>query len=766
MTQPHGPDWQPELHPSSPRRRIAGRSPGNVLSTIAHDDLFGVALVLLVYILLGLAYGSVTPPFENLDESEHFGVVRYIVDTGQLPISGTSVQGYHTRQEVFQPPLYHVLSAGLVQLLRLPTDDPSAFTRPNPQVACGSRKSDLYDNRAKFYHDPHQESFPWQGALLTLHVLRAWSTLLQSVTVVGVYVLGRLTFPRRRGIPLLATGVVAFNPQFLLTASAVTNDNLVTPVTTIGLCLILQMWRKKPSGYQAAGLGVVIGLAGLAKLSGWLLLALVGLAILAMVIRSREQWRRLFGTAALIVLMSLGAGGWWFWRNWITYHDPTALRPMLALVGSRASAIAPLADSELMFRSFWGQIPCAPFPPGFNIFYGVLLALSLVGLLWGWRQLASTERRGVAFLVAWFLIVVISWARWDMVTAAPWGRLLFPALPAVGLLIAAGINRLAAGPFVIGRRIVLIVLALLAWWTAARILPAFFAPPPRYRAVNALRPSHPLNARLGNSIRLLGYDVTLENSGPALDLTLYWQALASMTEDYVLTIQLVSPVPGDTSVRLNYNSWPGRGNYPTSAWQPGEIIQDRYRLVLPKADWPTRAWDVHIFFSHDGERLPMRADDDTVVDQPVLTQVRIPGRSPTCSKDGRLASSVQFGQAIALTHSWVISDTGQTQVILCWKAMQPVSTNYTVLVHAYDASGALIAVGDGPPMQDAFPTSQWRPGDVILDAHNLPVSIRAETTVQRIAVGFYDPSNGSRSSASVGDEPAPDATVTIWPNRP
>ena len=90
-----------------------------------------------------------------------------------------------------------------------------------------------------FYHNPHQEPFPWQGTLLTLHVLRVWSTLLQAITVVGTYVLGRLAFPRRRAIPLLAMAVVAFSPQFLLTASAVTNDNLVTPLTTIGPCLIV-----------------------------------------------------------------------------------------------------------------------------------------------------------------------------------------------------------------------------------------------------------------------------------------------------------------------------------------------------------------------------------------------------------------------------------------------------------------------------------------------------------------------------------------------
>ena len=250
------------------------------------------ALILTCFVTLSLSYGLVVPPFENLDEIEHFEVIRHIAETGRLPAHGSpEAEVYHYRQEASQPPLYHLLSAGLVRLLGLQTDDAAATWRLNPWVACGPGAASLYDNRAVLYHDPNQESFPWQSALLTLHVLRAWSTLLQVVTVATTYALARLAFPQRRAVGLMAMAVVAFNPQFLLVASGVNNDNLLTPLVTVGLYLLLRTWRDGLSARRTIGLGILIGLAGLSKLSGWLLLPLSVTVILILAYRSRSTIR-------------------------------------------------------------------------------------------------------------------------------------------------------------------------------------------------------------------------------------------------------------------------------------------------------------------------------------------------------------------------------------------------------------------------------------------------------------------------------------------
>ncbi len=760
----------------------------------------GVIFIPLGYLALSLVYGVLLPPFENLDEIEHFGAIRYVADTGQLPTHGIpAAEEYHYRQEASQPPLYYLLSAGLVRLLGLRADDIASFWRFNPWVACGPDAPSLYDNRAILYHDPNREAFPWHGTLLMLHALRAWSTLLQAVTVLGTYALGRLAFPQRPAVALLGMAVVAFNPQFLLVASGVNNDNLVTPLATVALYLLLRTRRDGLSLWRSLGLGLLIGLAGLSKLSGWPLLILVCFVFLFLtsrrvksaslqVCKSRSaigDWRLVIGHLSLVILPALAVGSWWFWRNWRLYGDPTALAPMLALVGRQPSPAHPFSAFWLMFRSFWGQIPCSFYPAGFYVFYTAFTVLALGGLAWGWRRLERAERAATALLAGWFLLIVVSWMRWDALTPAPGGRLLFPALPAVALLMALGFDGGLASlrvyesaslqvcksanrhsPFAIGHWSLVILLAGMAIWTAAGILPGFFAPPPRYADANAVRPQHLLNATLGNDVRLLGYDVALEDRGPTLDVTLYWQAIAPLTEDYTLALQLVSPVPGDTTLRWNYHSWPGHGNYPTSAWRPGEVIADHYRFRLPESDFATQAWDLYalLFRSETGERLHVRVNGLDAGDHLVLARLRVPGRLPSCPQEGHLTSEVRFESYTALTHAWVTSDPEGTRVVLCWKALAPLPADYTVFVHALDGDGALVGTGDGLPMQGAFPTSLWRPGDVILDTHYL--ASEEGTALQHITVGLYNLVDGSRLPASIEGSPVPGAEVTVWSSHP
>jgi len=741
----------------------------------------GFVWIPLVFLALGLVYGLVIPPFENLDEIEHFGVIRYIADTGRLPVHGTpAAKTYHYRQEASQPPLYYLLSAGWVRLLGLRADDAEAYLRFNPRVACGPGAAFLYDNRAILYHNPHLDRFPWSGALRMLHLLRFWSTLPQVLTVVGTYALARRALPGRPAIHLLATAIVAFNPQFLFVASGVNNDNLVIPLATWSLYLVLCLWQEGLSVRRAFGLGFLIGLAGLSKLSGWLLLPLALGVILLRALRPlrREHdcssskighwvighWSLVIGHSLLVILPALALSGWWFWRNWRLYGDPTALAPMLQLVGLRESPIYPWSGAGLMFRSFWGQIPCSFYPAGFYILYVLLTALGVIGLAWGWRRLATGERWAIALCAAWFLLVVAGWMRWNLMTPAPGGRLLFPALPAVALLLATGISSLI-GHWSFGHWSLVILLLFSALWAVAGILPAFYAPPPRYSDAAAIRSQHPIDARFGDSIHLLGYDLRAREAQHSLDLTLYWQATAPIPEDYIMALQLVSPVPGDNTLRWTYDSWPGHGNYPTSAWRPGEVIRDRYRFRLPAADFLTQAWDLQVvLYKPEKGGLPVRVGETLVGNRLILHRLRLPEREPVCPESGRLSSDVRLGGSVALTHAEVVPEPEGARVLLCWKSLAPLERDYQVFVHLYDASGTLVAAGDGPPMGGAFPSSLWQPGDIVMDIHILQdVALQVGN---RVAVGWYNLQSGERLPATRNGERMLDDAVVIWPALP
>jgi 4-amino-4-deoxy-L-arabinose transferase-like glycosyltransferase len=759
-------------------------------------SLSGLWLILAAFIFLAWAYGLVLPPFENLDEIEHFSAIRYVADTGSLPVHDPLLQErYRYRQEASQPPLYYILMSGLTRLLGLSTGDTNDYLVSNPFVACGP--SDNPYNKNALYHNPSQEAFslakigtpPLDGALLTLHILRALTPLLQVVTIVGVYAIARLIIPRYPQVALLAAALTAFNPQFLSVASGINNDNLITPLATCGLYLALITRQQGLSLGRSLGLGALAGLAALSKLTGLLLLGLAGFVLLEVAWRT-GRWRRSISHGLLMGATATAVCGWWFLRNWQLYGDPTALEPMFDLVGRRASSTLPLNESGLMFRSFWGQLACAFYGNWFYLFFGLLTAMGLTGLIVSLLVSSSRGRAGegerqawtgLLYLVLWFGLVFVGWLRWGSITAATGGRLLFPAIASTLILLAYGLLRLwpAAwrGRIAAGVSILLAVVALatLLW----EICP-LFAPPRVYTEANAPTISHSLEATFdaasqgdASQIDLLGYDAEIQGGSPYLDITTYWQALGPVSRDYVLAIQLTSPVPGDDTLRFNYNTWPGRGNYPTTAWVPGQIIADNYRFRLPANTALTQAWHLLVAFYEieSGDRLPVQLYGQDVGSALVLTTLRVSGLSSVCPEETTLDGPVHFGdgelEMISLsgaTAKYYVKGEPRIEASLCWKALAPIPLDYTVFVHLYDEQGELVATGDGPPMNGAFPTLLWQHGDVIADAHLIPGLLiwpPGNTDSYRIGVGLYDPISGERLQAIQAGQPLPDNVVLI-----
>ncbi|MGQ9628144.1 MAG: protein O-mannosyl-transferase family [Anaerolineae bacterium] len=104
-----------------------------------------------------------------------------------------------------------------------------------------------------------------------------------------------------------------------------------------------------------------------------------------------------------------------------------------------------------------------------------------------------------------------------------------------------------------------------------------FAPPPM---------AHPSGEELGGALRLLGYDWRMENGEgfSMLHLSLYWQAVKKMDFDYAISVRptlagQVIFVEGRLLQRdVPHPVW---GNYPTSRWQPGEVVRDDHLIPLP-----------------------------------------------------------------------------------------------------------------------------------------------------------------------------------------
>ncbi len=702
--------------------------------------------LVLTFLLLALVWNLFVPPYENLDELEHVEVVRHLLVRGELPVHGEAeARGFRVRQEASQPPLYYMLAALWARLWGLPTDAPDRSPVPADVVACGP--SGYFYDKATWKRDPYRDVPPWRGADLLVHGLRLFSTFLQTATLVGTWRLGRRLFPRGP-VPLLATVIVAFNPQFLLVASGVNNDNLVTPLATWGLVLAYDIWQRGPTQSRVVGFGTLAALAALSKLSGLALLPLGGVALLAWTwrvrprrpLRNLARWGVLMGFPVLVLLFP------WMRRNAMLYGDPTALAPMLAVVGRRQSSFA-AGELVQTFLSFWGQMPCSFYPRAFYWPYFVLVAVGVMGGV-------SRRRAGLGLAVLWFALVAAAWLRWNSLTAAPGGRLLFPAAPALALVLAAGwagLRRLR------GSRLAVLWSAFLPVWSLVglRLGPiGFFAPPPR---LLSLTPPIPPVVTFGEAIVLRSGEARIvhplaaclfasaDYCGPTLDLTLVWEAVAPIAEDWVMAVQLVSPVPGETALRLNYNHWPGRGNLPTSVWSVGVRLRDAYLLPLPPGDAPTQAWRLQVAFFDgvSGERLPVRVDGVAAGDAASLALLRVPGASISLPDDRAFPTPVTFGEAVFLHDLRLRPEATGWQVTLLWEDVAPLSEDYTVFVHVYAADGTLLSTGDAPPWH--FPTHLWQPGDRVETVHYLPGT--EGVSAAYIAVGLYRPGTGERLPA-------------------
>ena len=135
-------------------------------------------------------------------------------------------------------------------------------------------------------------------------------------------------------------------------------------------------------------------------------------------------------------------------------------------------------------------------------------------------------------------------------------------------------------------------------------------------------PQHELRLRLGEAIGLRGFDRGGSGfePGETISLTLYWEVLDLLEEDYTVFVQVID---ADGQVVTQKDNYPQNGTYPTSIWSEQDpIVVDEYELVLPtEIGRPPYRIIVGMYRLEDGSRLPIRDSDGQLVgDHLVLNQ--------------------------------------------------------------------------------------------------------------------------------------------------
>ncbi len=555
---------------------------------------FALPILLAAFVALALAYSVIVPLGEAPDEVSHWAYVQYLIEYRQLPPAAGAVLG-----EAHQPPLYYFLGALLT--FWIPDQKFQVLANPDWQLGSTAANNLLLHTR--------QEAFPYQGGALAWHLVRLLSIALGALTVWATFQLARYVFPNDRAVAFVAAAFVAFLPQFTFLSAAANNDNLVIALSALSLLVFLRTPFDAPLS-QFVLLGALLGLGVLTKISSFALWGAIGIAMLLRQEHCalRQRILRIFATfttASAIISP-------WVIFNWVTFGDPINLTRWLSTVPRTAPMV--LNDWILylvrMDQSFWGKFGGASnleMPPMTYAVLSVLLVVALLGvflLLKDWRagKLPSVTRGSLTFFALYWLILEVGHIRSVFaLVGMDQARQVFAGLPALGPLLSAGILRL----FQSQRLPTLIVTFGMGLVTLANGFNLADQYAPNFAVANEVSSSA---IDFGKQIRVVDFRLDSQRLAPggSISVQVTWQALRDLSEDYWLSLQLVS----EHATVASGDGVPGAGRTTTDWWRAGESFESRHTILIPNDLAPgtyTLQLGLHPFGKW--EWLPVRGQD-------------------------------------------------------------------------------------------------------------------------------------------------------------
>ena len=259
--------------------------------------------------------------------------------------------------------------------------------------------------------------------------------------------------------------------------------------------------------------------------------------------------------------------------------------------------------------------------------------------------------------------------------------------------------------------------------------------------VTAYRPvagDEPVLGRFGPRIALV--EARVEPAAQnRLQVTLTWHCEAQIPANYGLSLRVYDAggaLLGQKDPRLPH------GLYPTSMWQPGELLTERHVLALD-----------------DGQRAEQAQTLAVILydfASPALAPVGIayvPVKERPRNFDlpsMQTPLGLEFGAQMRLLGYDLAQSSDALTLTLYWQARQRMDTDYKIFVHLFNPLTEDIPVqDDAMPLRNSYPTRWWAEGEVVGDVILLPLT-DVPAGEYRLALGVYDPATAERLSAIDG----------------
>jgi hypothetical protein len=378
------------------------------------------------------------------------------------------------------------------------------------------------------------------------------------------------------------------------------------------------------------------------------------------------------------------------WRGFLQYVAGQAFEGEIGTVAQAAGRLAPAA------RTFVHEVTWA----------GV--ALGLIGLLWlAWRHRPLLALTGLSFLAVvgfnlfygigdiyvFYIPAYLVWVVWCALGVAVIGRLV------IGKLV---IGQMANG--------------------ASRPTPHASRPRP---FLVYLSPC--LLVYLATSL-LVRYPQIDQNRNDQARTT--WQAI------------LAQPIPQDTILISNDRDEMMPLWYVQYVEGARPDLTGLFPLIQPTEAWADVGQTVDSALRSGRPVLltkPMPGLEVKFRLEPAGPLVRVLG--PAAGEAPAHPLAITYADVIQLTGYDLHPETpagGETMTLtLYWRPLRRLEADYTTFVHLLDADGSKIAQSDHRPGGVYYPTSLWRPGETLADAHTFTLPSDPGRPPYAIVVGLY-----------------------------
>ena len=254
-------------------------------------------------------------------------------------------------------------------------------------------------------------------------------------------------------------------------------------------------------------------------------------------------------------------------------------------------------------------------------------------------------------------------------------------------------------------------------------------------AASEITPDRRLTMPPVDGIALLGLDLNAGRwrAGSSVALGLYWQAVGtgSPGDDREATLRLVGK--GDEVLAQRHQPLLSK-DYPTSDWEPGEVVRAVWDLAIPATAAP-------------GESLlQVRLDGEAVWFTLATLQVEARPRVLRAPAIGHpLTSTVGPGRLVGYDlPSDPVRPGATVELALYWKALATADRSFKVFAHVLNREGALVAQQDSEPCQGECPTDSWVAGEYLRDVYRIALPADLAPGDYQLEIGMYDPATVRR----------------------